>query len=54
MGDQAEDDVATIVQPDISVICDRKKLIDKGCTGAPDWLIEILSPYTAKKDIDQQ
>ena len=50
--DQAEDDVATVVQPDISVICDREKLTDKGCTGAPDWLIEILSPYTAKKDIE--
>ncbi len=49
--DQAEDDVRTVVQPDISVICDRNKLTDKGCTGAPDWIIEILSPYTSKKDM---
>ena len=34
----------TIVEPDISVICDRDKLTDKGCTGAPDWVIEIVSP----------
>ena len=34
----------TIVEPDISVICDRSKLTDRGCTGAPDWIIEIISP----------
>lgn len=33
-----------IVEPDISVICDKDKLTDKGCTGAPDWIIEIVSP----------
>jgi Uma2 family endonuclease len=49
--DQAEDEVTTVVQPDISVICDESKLTDKGCTGAPDWIIEILSPYTSRKDI---
>lgn len=32
------------VEPDISVICDRDKLNDKGCVGAPDWIIEIVSP----------
>ncbi len=49
--DQEEDEVVTVVQPDISVICDPGKLTDKGCTGAPDWIIEILSPYTSKKDM---
>lgn len=34
-----------IVQPDISVICDKNKLTDKGCTGAPDMIIEVVSPY---------
>ena len=34
----------TIVEPDISVICDPNKLTDRGCTGAPDWIIEIVSP----------
>ena len=34
----------TIVEPDISVVCDKDKLTDRGCTGAPDWIIEIVSP----------
>jgi Uma2 family endonuclease len=38
------------VQPDISVICDEKKLDKNGCIGAPDWVIEILSTSTASKD----
>ena len=33
----------TIVEPDISIICDNSKLTDRGCTGAPDWIIEIIS-----------
>ena len=37
-------DKENIVEPDISVICDRSKLTDKGCCGAPDWIIEIVSP----------
>lgn len=49
---QPEEDVITVVQPDISVICDPEKLTSKGCTGAPDLLVEILSPHTAKKDMD--
>lgn len=34
------------VEPDISVICDKHKLDDRGCNGAPDWIIEIVSPST--------
>ena len=45
-----EDDNKTIVEPDISIICDPKKLTDRGCTGAPDWIIEIVSPSTASHD----
>ncbi len=41
----------TVVQPDICVICDLTKLDDKGCVGAPDMIIEILSPSTAAKDV---
>ena len=37
----------TYVEPDISVICDKNKLTDKGCKGAPDWIIEIVSPWYA-------
>lgn len=39
-----------IVEPDISVICDPGKLTDRGCTGAPDWVIEVISPGTASHD----
>jgi len=41
----------TVVQPDICIVCDKLKLDEKGCVGAPDMIIEILSPKTAKKDI---
>lgn len=43
-------DRKTIVEPDISVICDRNKLTDRGCTGAPDWIIEIVSPSNSSHD----
>ena len=50
--DNAEDyTVTTVVQPDISVICDQSKLDDHGCAGSPDLIIEILSPATAAKDL---
>lgn len=42
------------VEPDISVICDRKKLDEKGCQGAPDWVIEILSPSSIKMDCERK
>ncbi|MDE7425599.1 MAG: Uma2 family endonuclease [Lachnospiraceae bacterium] len=38
------------VEPDISVICDTSKLDDKGCHGAPDWVIEIVSPSSKTRD----
>lgn len=38
------------VEPDISVICDTNKLTDRGCSGAPDFIIEIVSPSTRKMD----
>ncbi len=40
----------TYVEPDISVICDPKKLDDRGCTGAQDWIIELISPSTKQMD----
>ena len=40
----------TWVEPDISVICDKNKLSDRGCEGAPDWIIEIVSPSTQPND----
>ena len=38
------------VEPDISVVCDKSKLDDKGCNGAPDWVIEIVSTSTSHID----
>ena len=38
------------VEPDISVICDRSKLTEKGCFGAPDWIIEVVSPSSRAMD----
>ncbi len=44
------DDDRNYVEPDISVICDKSKINDKGCAGAPDWIIEIVSPSTQRMD----
>ena len=43
-------DNKTYVEPDISVICDNDKLDERGCNGAPDWIIEIASPSTERMD----
>lgn len=43
--------IYTVVQPDICVICDLTKLDDKGCIGAPDWIIEILSPGNSQTEM---
>lgn len=44
------EDNINYVEPDISVICDLSKLDDKGCHGAPDWIIEIVSPGSRQMD----
>ena len=41
---------ANWVEPDLSVICGRNKLTDRGCSGAPDWIIEVTSPSTQSHD----
>ena len=46
-----ESEIHTVVQPDICVICDLSKIDEKGCLGAPDMIIEILSPSTSKMDV---
>lgn len=38
------------VEPDISIVCDKSKLNDRGCTGAPDWIIEVVSPSSRQMD----
>ena len=49
--DQEADHADTVVQPDLSVICDERKLVNRGCNGAPDIVLEVLSTYTMRKDI---
>ncbi|MDP3178977.1 MAG: Uma2 family endonuclease, partial [Spirochaetaceae bacterium] len=49
-GEEADDDVDSVVQPDIVVFCDRSKLTEADARGAPDLVVEILSPSTSKKD----
>ena len=46
-----DEKVLTVVQPDLCVICDEEKLDDKGCVGAPDLIVEILSPGNSKKEM---
>lgn len=41
----------TVVQPDLCVVCDLEKLDDRGCNGAPDLIVEILSPGNSKKEL---
>lgn len=48
--DEPLDEVEHVVQPDAFVVCDKSKLIDEGVRGAPDFIIEVLSPSTAMKD----
>lgn len=48
-GDSPED-VDTMVEPDISIVCDPSKLDDHGCKGAPDMVVEVLSPSTQRHD----
>ncbi|MDD2884992.1 MAG: Uma2 family endonuclease [Dechloromonas sp.] len=47
---EADEQVDTIVQPDILVVCDPAKIGDSHVRGAPDWIIEVLSPRTARHD----
>ncbi|WP_269224291.1 Uma2 family endonuclease [Flavobacterium sp. IMCC34518] len=48
----SDKEITTVFQPDICVICDKEKLDDRGCIGAPDLIIEILSPGNSKKEMD--
>jgi len=50
-GETKNDSIYTVVQPDIVVVCDMNKLDDKGCIGAPDFIVEIISPSTSKIDL---
>jgi Uma2 family endonuclease len=45
-----DDQVDTVVQPDVLIVCDLQKIDGRGMRGAPDWVAEVLSPYTASHD----
>ena len=49
-----DEDIYTVVQPDISVICDKEKLDEAGCLGAPDIIVEILSPGNNQKELQNK
>ncbi len=48
--DDKPEDINTVVEPDLVVVCDPNKLDDYGCKGAPDLIVEILSPTTRRHD----
>jgi Uma2 family endonuclease len=48
------DKIDTVVQPDLCVICDKSKLDERGCLGAPDLMVEILSPGNSKKEMREK
>ena len=50
----ADHQIYTVVQPDICVLCDDSKLDERGCIGAPDMVVEILSPSTQQYDLTQK
>jgi Uma2 family endonuclease len=49
-GNESDDEVDSVVQPDVLVISDESKLDERGARGAPDWVVEVLSPATAGHD----
>ena len=49
-----KNDKRNFVEPDISVICDMEKIDEKGCHGAPDWVIEVVSPSSRKMDYERK
>ena len=53
-GETEDDKIYTVVQPDICVVCDLSKIDKKGCLGAPDLIVEIQSPTTAKYDMTEK
>jgi Uma2 family endonuclease len=47
-------EITTVVQPDVCVVCDPAKIDERGCLGAPDLMIEVLSPRTSSKDLREK
>jgi len=53
-GETDDDKIFNVVQPDICVICDPSKLEERGCIGAPDLVVEVISPSTGKRDMNEK
>lgn len=53
-GEKEDDKIYTVVQPDICLVCDPAKLDERGCLGAPDMIVEVLSPSTRKHDLNDK
>lgn len=51
---KSNQDITTVLQPDICIICDLSKLDDRGCLGAPDLVIEVLSPGNTQNEMNQK
>jgi Uma2 family endonuclease len=51
---KSDREIITVVQPDLCVVCDPNKIDARGCIGAPDWIVEILSPHTSAKDLREK
>jgi Uma2 family endonuclease len=53
-GERENDRIYSVVQPDIVVVCDPAKIDEAGCLGAPDMVVEVLSPSTRKYDLNEK
>ncbi len=51
---KTDKEIYTVVQPDLCVVCDPTKIDQRGCLGAPEWIIEILSKHTSSKDLNEK
>jgi len=54
LNQERDEETTTVVQPDILVVCDPKKVVKEGIRGAPDFVVEILSDSTAYKDLNEK
>lgn len=52
--DEQDEYISSVVQPDLTIVCDPSKIDEHGCKGAPNLVIEILSPATRKKDLGEK
>jgi Uma2 family endonuclease len=50
----SDTEIITVVQPDLCVVCDPSKIDERGCVGAPDWVIEILSQRSSAMDLREK